>query len=391
VLSETGTRGTLTTPLSIASISAKSDTTQGNRKPSWCPEPQEEGRGRYVIHGAEIDFPAEGSDAVDPQPRGLGVLFCLLASLRLDGRFLGMAGLLLIAVVRFVVEDDDVLPCEQFRADARQHLPFRLFRLRLRPAALQYSSGKFRQRQGLAQLEGVVVGDDDARRPNGADHVVRHKAAALVIILRIARQQHAKAVADRDAGADDEKGVRIIPPAMDRIDRLPSNQHCQHGGLSGAGRHLGGDAKEARVVCLVTGPQLLVDGAILRLPCRDLLKPYDRLDGFNLTEEQRRLRLARPPMVEQPRRLVRHPRLTHSQFPPALQVTADLVDERVLGCLLGKGKAFLPRSPRLRNRDQINAAPTLWLYDRSERAALVQSPVTVWRRKRRVEDRVLRG
>jgi len=50
---------------------------------------------------------------------------------------------------------------------------------------------------------------------------------------------------------------------------------------------------------------------MLRLPGRDLLQPDDRLDGFDLTEEQRRLRLAGPPMVEQPRRLVGHAGLSN--------------------------------------------------------------------------------
>jgi hypothetical protein len=107
----------------------------------------------------------------------------------------------------------------------------------------------------------------------------------------------------------DEKGIRIIPPAVDRVDRLPGDQHRQHSGLPRTRRHLGGDAKEARVVGLVSGPQLLADRTMLRLPRRHFLEPYDRLDGFDLAEEQRRLCLARPPVVEQSRRLVGHPGL----------------------------------------------------------------------------------
>jgi hypothetical protein len=76
---------------------------------------------------------------------------------------------------------------------------------------------------------------------------------------------------------------------MNRVDRLPGDQHRQHRGLPGAGCHFRGDAKQARVVSLVTGPQLFADRAMLRLPRCDLLEPDDRLDGLDLAEEQRRL------------------------------------------------------------------------------------------------------
>jgi hypothetical protein len=121
---------------------------------------------------------------------------------------------------------------------------------------------------------------------------------------------------------------------------------------------------------------------VLRLPRRHLLEPNDRLDGFDLTEEQRRLCLARAPVIEQPRRLVGHTRLPNGQVSPALEMTADLVDQCVFGGLLGEGKALLPRSPRLRNRHQVFAAAPARLDYRSKRAALVQSPVAARRRKR---------
>jgi hypothetical protein len=178
---------------------------------------------------------------------------------------------------------------------------------------------------------------------------------------------------------------------LDRVDGLPGYQHRQHGGLTGAGRHLGGDTKQARIVGFVPGPKLVADGAMLRLPRRHLLKPDDRLDSLDLAEEQWRLGFARPPMVEQSRSLMSHARLADRQCPPALDVAADLVDQRVLGCFLSKREAFLPRFPRLRNRHQVLAASPAWLDLRGERAALVQSPMTARREKRRVEDRILRG
>jgi hypothetical protein len=62
--------------------------------------------------------------------------------------------------------------------------------------------------------------------------------------------------------------------------------------------------KRPGIVGFVPGAELVADGAMLRLPCRHLLEPDDRLDSFDLAEEQRRLRLARAPVIEQPCRLV---------------------------------------------------------------------------------------
>jgi hypothetical protein len=180
----------------------------------------------------------------------------------------------------------------------------------------------------------MVIRNNDARGADGADHVVRHEATAFVVALRIARQQHAEAVSDRDAGADDEKSIGIVSPAVHRIDRLPRDQHGQDSGLAGTRRHLGGDAKEARVFGFVVVSQLSENGAMLRLPRCHLFEPNDGLDGFDLTEEEGRLRFPGSPVIKQPSRLMGHPRLTHRQPPPLLQVTADLVDQRVFGCLL---------------------------------------------------------
>jgi hypothetical protein len=68
-------------------------------------------------------------------------------------------------VVRLVVEDEDVLHAHQLGHDALEHLAFGLQRLQLSPRQPSSSSRvPFGQLESLAQLEGVVVGDDDLGR-----------------------------------------------------------------------------------------------------------------------------------------------------------------------------------------------------------------------------------
>ena len=85
----------------------------------------------------------------------------------------GLVRLLAVAVVRLVVEDEDVLHAHQVGHDALDHLAFGLQRVQLlagRPC--EQRAAALGQLDPLAQLEGVVVGDDDL----GPVHVVQHVA-----------------------------------------------------------------------------------------------------------------------------------------------------------------------------------------------------------------------
>ncbi len=96
------------------------------------------------------------------------------------------------------------------------------------------------QLDALAQLEGVIVGDDDLGAVHVVEHVARDELAAGVVAVRIVRLQDAQPVLDRQAGRDDEKaaGEVLAARAAHGVDRLPGDQHRHDGGLARAGRQL---------------------------------------------------------------------------------------------------------------------------------------------------------
>ena len=123
----------------------------------------------------------------------------------------------------------------------RQPLAFCFQRLHLvARVTLDQRATPLRYFDAFAQLEGVIVGDDDLRTAHLIEHVVGHDLSAGVIAVRIVRLQDAQPVLDRQAGRADQKpareGLAAWPPH--RIDRLPCNQHGHDRGLACAGREL---------------------------------------------------------------------------------------------------------------------------------------------------------
>ncbi len=167
---------------------------------------QEERRRGEVIDRSHTlrQLAIQGLDAVDPEPRGFLVLdrFLLVVA---GQRALGVsANLVPIAMVRFVVEDVDAVVAEQLAARPLQHLSvgFRRFE-RLGIIPLKEAARYLGKGQRLAMLKGMVVGDHDLRAPDVGQHLRRHDLARLIIVVRLARLEHAESILDRDAGCDD--------------------------------------------------------------------------------------------------------------------------------------------------------------------------------------------
>ena len=257
----------------------------------------------------------------------------LLPVVALEGAFLVLAGRLLpVAVVGLVVQGQDALEAHQARHDPLEHLPHRLLRSQLRS----------RQRQRLARHERVVVGDDDLRPLQVAEHVAGHELAAGVVAVRVVRLQHPEPVPDRDAGSDHQEPAResLAARPADRVDRLPGDDHRHDRGLAGAGGELQGQPREAGVSFLAGGVHLIDELLPLLAERRSHLGQPDRsLHRFDLAEEGPDI--AEPvaaPVLEEPRRLGRHPpRGRVRQFAPPIHAVAHAADEGRQVVLLGAG------------------------------------------------------
>ena len=104
-----------------------------------------------------------------------------------------------------VIDDRDVLEAHQAVGDTAHHLPLGLLGPKRLPTPLQCTTGDLVHGKHVAQLEGVIVRDDDLGLSHVIQHVGRDKFSGLVIALGVLRHQHAQAVADGDTRRDDQE------------------------------------------------------------------------------------------------------------------------------------------------------------------------------------------
>ena len=139
----------------------------------------------------------------------------------------------------------------------------------------------------LAPDEGVEVGDEDRRGLEAVELLGRDEVHRPVVVVRVVGQQHAEAVADGDAGRDDEeaRAEPLVVRVGQLVEGLPGDEHRHHHRLAGPGRHLEGQPREAVVQA----------GVLARMTLRALVSPMRvcglgqvdrRLDGLDLAEEE---------------------------------------------------------------------------------------------------------
>ena len=85
---------------------------------------QEERRGRQVDDARDAELAVHRFEAGNPEAGGLVVLLGFLPLVALQVLVVGVLRLLAVAVVRLVVEDEDVLHAHQVGHDALEHLAF---------------------------------------------------------------------------------------------------------------------------------------------------------------------------------------------------------------------------------------------------------------------------
>ena len=176
--------------------------------------------------------------------------------------------------------------------------------------ALEAVPSAFRQLDPLAELEGVVVGDDDLGPLDVVEHVAGNEFAAGVVAVGIVGLENAQPVLDRMPGATTRKPrVKVLAArAPHGVDRLPGDQHRHHGGLAGAGGELQREPHQLRVGVRVRRSQVVQEDACpaCRLR-RDLGQPDRGLDRLDLAEEgPDAAELVMPPVLKQPGGFRRH-------------------------------------------------------------------------------------
>ncbi len=147
-----------------------------------------------------------------------------------------MSWLLAVAVMPFVVQREDVLHSHQIGHHALDHLPLGLQRIQRPAAALQQGAAALGKLHAFPPHERMVVGNDDLRVLNIAEHVAGDKLAAQVVVVRVVGQQDAQPVTDRQAGGHDQEAARelLAVAPTHGIDRLPRDDHRHDGRLAGA-------------------------------------------------------------------------------------------------------------------------------------------------------------
>ena len=130
-----------------------------------------------------------------------------------------------------------------------EHLPFGFEGVERFSPALKQGASALGKLHPLAQLEGVVIGDDDLGPFEVAKHIARNQFTALIVAVRIVGLKDAQAVTDRQAGRHDQKSAGelfAVWPAHG-IDGLPGNQHGHDGGLARAGGQFQGQSHQFRI------------------------------------------------------------------------------------------------------------------------------------------------
>ena len=238
---------------------------------------------------ASAEFAVHGFEPGDPEPGGLVVLLGLLLLLALQVFVVCLGRLFAIAVMRLVVEDEDVLHPHQVGHDPLEHLALGLEGLQLLAgAALKQGAATRREFDALAKLECVVVGDDDLGPVDLVEHVAGNEFAAGVVAVRVVGLQDAEPVFDGQARCADQEAPReeLASGTPDRVDRLPGDDHRHDGRLARAGGELQGKTDELRVGVLVRASRCSRSAfPVLKLG-RDLGQPDGRLDGLDLAEKR---------------------------------------------------------------------------------------------------------
>ena len=101
--------------------------------------------------------------------------------------FSAFSGILAVAVVRLVIQHQNVLHAHEFRHDTLEHLPFGFQGLQYAVASLKQKTPASGQFQAFSQLEGMKIGDDDFGPLEFPQHALGDQLPVLIVTIRIVR------------------------------------------------------------------------------------------------------------------------------------------------------------------------------------------------------------
>ena len=308
---------------------------------------EEEGSGGEVEDARHAELAIENLEPGDPDAGFFVVLLGFLAVVPLERLVVVVKRLRAVAVVGFVVDDQDVLHPHEVGHDPLEHLPLGLLRLEIRAAAaFEQAARPRRHLHPLPEHEGVVVGDHDLGPLHVFEHVAGNKLAGAVVVVGIVGEEDAEPVLDRQARRDDEKaaGEVLAAGAADGVHRLPGDEHRHHGCFPGPGGELEGEAVKAGVGVVVGAGEIVEDPLPGGRAGRDFRQPDRRLGRFDLAEERPNAgKLVRPPMLQEPGGLWGDAPLAGFELvAPHRDFLANLVDDRHRLILLLRRRQPLP-------------------------------------------------
>ena len=294
---------------------------------------QKKGRSGQVDDAQQTELAVHRFQAGNPQPGRFVVLLGFLLFVAFQVLVVDFFRFLAVAMMRLVIDDEDVLHAHQLGHDALEHLAFGFGGDDLiAGAALEQLSPAFGNIDALAQLEGVIVGDDDLGTAYVVQQVGRHQFPFPVVAVGIKRLKYTQAIPDgKTRGANQKAAGELLGSgATHRIDRLPGDQHGHHGRLARPGGQLEGQPHQFGVGILVGCCQVIEQKFAMFGTRRDFGQPDRRFCRLDLTEEWPDIiKFMMPPMLEKTRRFRSHlPLVRIRQRTPGIDVIAYLVDDR---------------------------------------------------------------
>ncbi len=192
-------------------------------------------------------------------------------------------------MVGFVVEDEDIFEAHEIGQDALDHLAFGFEGVQGVAAALQEGAGALGEFEAVAELEGVIVGDDDLGAGDVGEEIGRDESAGgIEVAVRLIGMEYLEAVLDGEAGGDDEEaaGEGFAPGMADGVDGLPGDEHGHDGGFAGSGGEFEGEAEKFGIRFLIDLFEMGFEGfGGFAEFGGDFEEPDGGFDGFDLAEE----------------------------------------------------------------------------------------------------------